>query len=148
MSFCPGKIFNFVPDNGARNVSIRSHPWIACRRRAQRPSVLCHDLFNGVIRWVKTQENIALTQETGPGVYTTREVLIQLPSVKGLKGGRWKTCEKGDRDYLRRQAFGSLRMKNSEAKILLVQSFKELKSDSTGSSNSKSFSATKITGTD
>jgi hypothetical protein len=67
---------------------------------------------------------------------------------KRIKGGRWKTCEKGEQDCLRRQAFGSLRMKKSEAKILLVQSFKELKSDSTGSSNSKSFSATKITGTD
>jgi hypothetical protein len=49
-------------------VSVRSHPWIACRSRAQRPSVLCHDLFNGVIRWVKTQDGIALTQETGPGM--------------------------------------------------------------------------------
>ena len=29
---------------------------------------LCHGLFNGLIRWVKTQENIALTQETGPGM--------------------------------------------------------------------------------
>jgi hypothetical protein len=27
--------------------------------------VLCHDLFNGVIEWIKTQGNIALTQETG-----------------------------------------------------------------------------------
>jgi hypothetical protein len=26
-------------------VSVRSHSWIACRSRAQRPSVLCHDLF-------------------------------------------------------------------------------------------------------
>ena len=65
-----------------------------------------------------------------------------------LKGGIWKTYEKGEQDYLGRQAFGSLRMKNLEAKILLVWSFKELKSDLTGSSNSKSFSATKITGTD
>jgi hypothetical protein len=56
-----GKIFNFVPVNDARNVSIRSHSWIACRSRARHPSVLCHDLFNGVIRWVKTQENMALT---------------------------------------------------------------------------------------
>jgi hypothetical protein len=39
-------------------------------------------------------------------------------------------------------------MKNSEAKILLVQSFKELRGDSTESFNSKSFSAKKITGTD
>jgi hypothetical protein len=74
--------------------------------------------------------------------------LIQLPSVNGLKGGRWKTCEKGEQDYLERQAFRGLRVKNSEAKILLVQSFKELRGDSTESFNSKSFSAKKLTGTD
>jgi hypothetical protein len=51
-----------------RDVSVRSHSWIACKSRAQRPSVLCHDLFNGVIEWIRTQEDIALTQETGPGM--------------------------------------------------------------------------------
>jgi hypothetical protein len=40
--------------------------------------------------------------------------------------------------------FNSLRRKNSEYKILLVQSFGELKGDLTGSSNSKSFSVEKI----
>jgi hypothetical protein len=40
--------------------------------------------------------------------------------------------------------FSSLRRKNSEYKILLVQSFGELKGDLTGSSNSKSFSVEKI----
>jgi hypothetical protein len=74
--------------------------------------------------------------------------LIQLPSVSGLKGGRWKTCEKGEQDCLGQQAFGGLRVKNLEAKILLVQSFKELRGDSTESFNSKSFSVEKITGTD
>jgi hypothetical protein len=44
-----------------KSVSVRSHSYISCRSRAQHPSVLCHDLFNGVIRWVKTQENIPLT---------------------------------------------------------------------------------------
>jgi hypothetical protein len=39
-------------------------------------------------------------------------------------------------------------MKNSEAQILLVESLKEMKGDSTGSSNSESFSVKKITGTD
>jgi hypothetical protein len=38
-----------------------------------------------VIGWVKTQENMDLTQETEPGMYKSREVLIQLPSVRGLK---------------------------------------------------------------
>jgi hypothetical protein len=87
----------------------------------------------------KTQENIALTQETRPGMPKAREVLIQLLSANGLKGGRWKTCEKGRQDYLERQAFIGLRVKSSEAKILLVQSFKELRGDSTESVNSKSF---------
>jgi hypothetical protein len=40
--------------------------------------------------------------------------------------------------------FNSLKRKNSEHKILLVQSFGELKGDLTGSSNSKSFSVEKI----
>jgi hypothetical protein len=39
-------------------------------------------------------------------------------------------------------------MKSLEARILLVQSLKEMKSDMTGSSNSKSFSVEKITGID
>jgi hypothetical protein len=80
-------------------------------------------------------------------MYAAREVLIQILSVNRLKGDRGKTCEKDEQDFLGRKAFGSLRMKNSEAKILLVRRFKELKSDSTRSSNSKSFNATKITGT-
>jgi hypothetical protein len=40
--------------------------------------------------------------------------------------------------------FSRLRRKNSEYKILLVQSFRKLKGDLTGSSNSKSFSVEKI----
>jgi hypothetical protein len=40
--------------------------------------------------------------------------------------------------------FDSLKRKNSEHKILLVQSFGELKGDLTGSSNSKSFGIEKI----
>jgi hypothetical protein len=40
--------------------------------------------------------------------------------------------------------FNNLRKKNSEYKILLVQSFRELKGDLTGSSNFKSFSVEKI----
>ena len=58
---------------------------------------------------------------------------------KRIKGGRWKTCEKGEQDCLRRQAFRSLRMKKSEAKILLVQSFEELRGDLTEFFNSMSF---------
>jgi hypothetical protein len=46
------------------------------------------------------------------------------------------------------KACSSLQRKNSENRILLVQGFKKLKEDLTGSSNSKSFSAKRITGTD
>jgi hypothetical protein len=46
------------------------------------------------------------------------------------------------------QAFGSLQKKDSERKIRLVQGLKKLKGDLTGSSNSKSLSAGKITRTD
>jgi hypothetical protein len=42
---------------------------------------LCHGLINGVIKWVKTQEDKTLTWGTGSGMYAEREVLIQLPSV-------------------------------------------------------------------
>jgi hypothetical protein len=67
---------------------------------------------------------------------------------KWIKGGRWRNCEKGEQDFLGRQAFEILREKNSKAKILLVQSFKELRGDSTESFNSKSFNAKKIIGND
>jgi hypothetical protein len=81
--------------------------------------------------------------------YVERKGGLDPTSVsKRIKGDRWKTCEKGEQDCLGRQAFGSLRMKNSETKILLVRSFKELRGKSTESFNSKSFSVEKIIGTD
>jgi hypothetical protein len=43
----PGKIFNFVPGNGARNVSVRSHSWIAAGAEPDAHQFLCHDSFNG-----------------------------------------------------------------------------------------------------
>jgi hypothetical protein len=58
----PGKIFNFVPGNGAINVGDGSHSWIASRSRARRPSVLCHGLFiDGVTEWKPTQNDIVPT---------------------------------------------------------------------------------------
>jgi hypothetical protein len=42
----PGKIFNFIPDNGTRDVSIKSHSWIAAGV-SLRPISLCHDLLKG-----------------------------------------------------------------------------------------------------
>jgi hypothetical protein len=60
---------------------------------------------------------------------------------------RWKTYKKMNKQ-LGQQACSSLWKKNSESKILLVQGFKKLKGDLTGSSNSKSFSVKEITITD
>ena len=51
--------------------------------------------------------------------------------------------EMSEQDCLGHQAFGSLRRKNSEDKILLTPSFKELKGGSTGSSNSEPFNVEK-----
>jgi hypothetical protein len=48
-------------------VSVRSHSWIACRSRAQRPSVLCHDLINGVIEW-KRLRKYSFDSGTGSGM--------------------------------------------------------------------------------
>jgi hypothetical protein len=42
------QIFAFLAWRTDRDiVSVGSHSWIACRSRAQHPSVLCHDSFNG-----------------------------------------------------------------------------------------------------
>jgi hypothetical protein len=40
----PGKIFNFVPDNDARNVCVRSHSWIVVGVSLM-PISLCHYLL-------------------------------------------------------------------------------------------------------
>jgi hypothetical protein len=39
-----GKIFNFIPENGAKNVGVRSHSWIATGVSLKTIS-LCHNLF-------------------------------------------------------------------------------------------------------
>jgi hypothetical protein len=68
-SFCPVKIFNFVPSNDARNVGDGSHSWIASRRRARRPSVLCHSLFiHGVTEWKPTKRYHS-NSKTRPGMH-------------------------------------------------------------------------------
>jgi hypothetical protein len=67
-----GKIFNFVPGDGARNVGNGSHPWIANRRRARRPSFLCHSGFLWVIKWTETQGDVTLTQRLGPACMKQR----------------------------------------------------------------------------
>jgi hypothetical protein len=62
MSFYPGKIFNFIPSNGARNVGAGIRSWIACRSRAQCPSVFMSRFDKWAIKWVETRGDITLTQ--------------------------------------------------------------------------------------
>jgi hypothetical protein len=48
----PGKIFNFVPDNGARNVGIGSHSWIAAGAGPDTHQFMSQFVKNGgVIKW-------------------------------------------------------------------------------------------------
>jgi hypothetical protein len=47
---------------------------------------LCHGLINGVIKWVKTQEDKTLTQETGPGMYASKGGLDPTSVSKWIKG--------------------------------------------------------------
>jgi hypothetical protein len=61
-------------------------------------------------------------------------------SIRWIDG---RLNEMSEQDCLGHQAFDSLRRKNSEDKILLTPSFKELKGGSTGSSNSEPFSIEK-----
>jgi hypothetical protein len=62
----PGKIFNFVPGNGARNVSIRSHPWIAAGAEPDAHQFMSRFVYKrGVIEWKLTQNNVVLTPKLG-----------------------------------------------------------------------------------
>jgi hypothetical protein len=61
-------------------------------------------------------------------------------SIRWMDG---RLNEMSEKDCLGHQAFDSLRRKNSEDKILLTLSFKELKGGSTGSSNSEPFNIEK-----
>jgi hypothetical protein len=63
-----GKIFNFVPGNGARNVGVGSHSWIAAGAEPDAHQFYVMICFKGVIEWIETQEDIALTQKTGLGM--------------------------------------------------------------------------------
>jgi hypothetical protein len=60
----PGKIFNFVPGNGTRNVGVISHSWIAAGVSLM-PISLCHYLFIKGDRMEVNSEQYRLTQKTG-----------------------------------------------------------------------------------
>jgi hypothetical protein len=65
----PGKIFNFVPGNGARNVGVRSHSWIAAGAEPDAHQFyVTNNLMGGVVEWIETQKSMALTQETRSGM--------------------------------------------------------------------------------
>jgi hypothetical protein len=63
-----GKIFNFVPGNGIRNVGVGSHSWIVVGAEPDTHQFYVTICFKGVIEWIETQEDISLTQKTGLGM--------------------------------------------------------------------------------
>jgi uncharacterized lipoprotein YbaY len=63
-----GRIFNFVLSNDARNVSVRSHSWIAAGAEPNTHHFYVTDNLMGVVKWIETQEDIVLTQKTRPGM--------------------------------------------------------------------------------
>jgi hypothetical protein len=46
-----GKIFNFIPNNGARNVSDGSHSWIAAGAEPDAHQFMSRFVYKGVIEW-------------------------------------------------------------------------------------------------
>jgi hypothetical protein len=64
----PGKIFNFVPGNGARNVGVRSHSWIAAGVEPT-PISLCHDLFIKGDQMEENSEQYRSNSETRPDMH-------------------------------------------------------------------------------
>jgi hypothetical protein len=54
-----GKVFNSFPDNGARNVSTRSHLWIAAE--VSPIPISLYVTMNNLkgVEWAQTQDNIA-----------------------------------------------------------------------------------------
>jgi hypothetical protein len=65
----PGNIFNFVLDNGARNVGDGSHSWIAAGAEPT-PISLCHDLFiKGGDRMEVNSKQHCFSSETRPSMH-------------------------------------------------------------------------------
>ena len=149
LSFCPGKIFNFVPDNGAKNVSVGSHSWIAYRSRAQRPSVFMSRFDKWAIKWVETRGNITLTrrldlvrkEQRRSGILTSASGLI-----KRWTGGRLR--KKGEQKAMGNRLVAVCRGKTLNVGSPWFRASRNWKQDLTGSSNSKSFSVKEIIGTD
>jgi hypothetical protein len=64
----PGKIFDFIPGNNARNVSVRSHSWIAAGVSLM-PISLCHNLFIKGDQLEEDSEQYRFNSETRPGMH-------------------------------------------------------------------------------
>ena len=87
----------------------------------------------GSRRYHSNSENRAYYVKNKGGLDPTS---VSKLSIRWIDGRLNKMSEQ---DCLRHQSFGNLRRKNSEDKILLTLSFKELKGGLTGSSNSELF---------
>jgi hypothetical protein len=49
-------------------VSVRSHSWIAAGAEPNAHQFYVTNNLMGVVEWIETQEDIALTQKTRPGM--------------------------------------------------------------------------------
>jgi hypothetical protein len=61
----PGKIFNFVPGNGARNVGAEVTPGLLAGAEPDAHQFNVTICLKGVIKWKETQNNIVSTQKLG-----------------------------------------------------------------------------------
>jgi hypothetical protein len=71
-----GKIFNFLPDNGARNVGAGSHSWIAAGVKVPHTSVFYHDLFIKIDQMEGNLEPYCSNSENWAQTTVTYEFLI------------------------------------------------------------------------
>ena len=61
----PGKIFNFVPKNGARNVGVGSQSWIAAGAEPDTHQFNVTIYYKGMIKWKETQNDIVSNLKLG-----------------------------------------------------------------------------------
>jgi hypothetical protein len=91
LSFNPRENLQFVPDNDARNVSTRSHPWIAAGMSLIPISLYVTMSNLRVVEWSQTQKNIALTQKTRPEMHREVRAITNFSQEMSLKASRGKT---------------------------------------------------------
>jgi hypothetical protein len=69
MSFCPGKIFNFLPGNGARNVGDGSHSWIAAGAEPDAHQFMSRFVYKRGDQMEVNSERYGFNSETRPGMH-------------------------------------------------------------------------------